>query len=325
MQAVGRLDVPSATLASNLAEIQLALNRTQDSRATVEQALANKLDSIHLRLSIYATAFVMGDQGIMQQQLAWAAGRPHEEDWLLSAQSDTEAYFGRLAKARQFSRRAVESALHADAKETAALWQANAALREAEFGNAASARHDAMAAMALAPGKDVKGVAALALARSGDTAQAEKLAYGLDKEFPQDTILRGYWLPSIHAAIDTEEKDAAKAGQILETAAPNELGQPPPFQLGMLYPVYLRGQAYLLAHQGKEAAVEFQKIVNHRGIVLNFPLGALAHVGLGRAYALQGDATRARTAYQNFFTLWKDADPDIPILKQAKAEYAKLQ
>jgi len=257
--------------------------------------------------------------------LAWAAGRSGEEDWLLSAQSDTEAYFGRPGKAREFSRRAVESAVSADAKETAALWQGNAALREAEFGNASSARQDAVAALALAPGKDIRRMAALALARAGDTAQAQKLAETLNKDFPRDTIVQGYWLPSIHAAIEINAKNSVRAAEILQTAAPYELGQSQPFQLGMLYPVYLRGQAYLRAHQGKEAAAEFQRMIDHRGIILNFPLGALAHVGLGRAYALQGDTARSSAAYQDFFTLWKDADPGIPILKQAKAEYAKLQ
>ena len=321
----GRLEPNSATYQSNLAQIQLALNRTEDARATVQQALARKLDSTDVRLSIYGTAFVRGDQETMQQQLAWAAGRSGQEDWLLSTQSDTEAYSGRLAKAREFSRRAVESALHADAKETAALWQVNAALREAEFGNAGSARHDAVAALALAPGRHVRTVAALALARAGDTAQAQKIVDSLNNDFPKNTVVQGYWLPSIRAANEINRKDSARAVEILQSALPYELAQCEPFQLGMLYPVYLRGQAYLAAHQGKEAAAEFQKIIGHRGIVLNFPLGALAHVGQGRAYALQGDTVRARTAYQDFLTLWKDADPDVPILKQARAEYAKLQ
>jgi serine/threonine protein kinase/Flp pilus assembly protein TadD len=325
MQDADRLEPNSSTGHSNLAQILLALNRTEDARATIQHALSRKPDSTDLRLSIYGTAFVRNDQETMQQQLAWGAGRSREEDWLLSAQSDTEAYFGRLAKAREFSRRAVDSALRADAKETAALWQANAALREAEFGNANSARENAMAALSLVHGRDVGSVAALALARAGDAAQAQKLADGLNKDFPQNTIVQGYWLPSIRAAIELNAKNAIKGGEILQTAAPYELGQCEPFQLGMLYPMYLRGQGYLLAHQGKEAAAEFQRMIDYRGIVLNFPLGALAHVGLGRAYALQGDTGKARVAYQDFLTLWKDADPDIPILKQAKAEYAKLQ
>jgi len=167
-------------------------------------------------------------------------------------------------------------------------------------------------------------LAALALARAGDTAQAQKLAERLSKDLPQDTIVQGYWLPSIRAAIELNARDAAKAVEILQTAVPFELGKGDPFLVPM-YPVHLRGQSYLLAHQGKEAAAEFQKMIDHRGIVVNFPLGALTHLGLARAYALQGDPDKARAAYQDFLTLWKNADPDIPILKQAKEEYAKLQ
>jgi eukaryotic-like serine/threonine-protein kinase len=169
----------------------------------------------------------------MQQQVAWARGRSRDEDWLLSAQSDTEAYFGRLARAREFSQRAFDSALHADAKETAALWQVNAALREAEF-HAASARHNAMVALALVPGRDIRSVAALSMARAGDEPEAKKLAESLNKDFPQDTVMQGYWLPSIRAALELDSKNAAKALEILQTAAPYELGQCEPFQLGML-------------------------------------------------------------------------------------------
>jgi tetratricopeptide (TPR) repeat protein/predicted Ser/Thr protein kinase len=325
MQAADRLE-PSATGHANLAWVLLALNRADDARAKVEEALARKLDSEDLRMSIYETAFVRGDAETMQQQLAWAAGRPQEEDWLLSAESDTEAYFGRLAKAREFSQRAIDSAVHAHATETAAMWQVNAALREAEFGNSDLARHQSQAALALAPGKVVRGVAALALARARDGAGARRLAENLNRDFPQDTLIQGYWLPSIRAAIELNARNPASAIELLNNqAAPYELSQCEPFQVGMMYPVYLRGQAYLRAHEGKEAAAEFLKIVDHPGIVLNFPLGALARLGLGRAYALHGDTAKARAAYLEFFNLWKDADPDIPILKQAKAEYAKLK
>jgi predicted Zn-dependent protease len=324
-EATLRLEPNSSVSNSNLTQIQLALNRTEDARRTAEQALSRNMDTYLLRLVLYQVAFLRGDRETMGRQLSWAAGRPGEEDWLLSAQSDTEAYFGQLAKAREFSRRAVDSALHANAKETAALWQANAALREAEFGNKVPAQQSALAALALTPGREVRSLAALALAQAADTARAQKLAESLSKDFPQNTIVQNYWLPSIHAAIEMNGKNSASAVEVLQTAASYELGQCQPFQVGMLYPVYLRGQAYLLARQGKEAAGEFQKIIGHRGIVLNFPLGALARVGLGRAYVLEGDSANARSAYQEFLTLWKDADPDIPILKQAKAEYAKLQ
>jgi serine/threonine protein kinase len=325
---------PTAVGYAAVAQIKLILDGAEQALTTLAQATASKIDSYLVRLARYQVAFFRGDQQTMQQQLDWAVGRSGEEDWLLSAQSDTGAYFGQLGKARNFSQRAIESAKRADAKETAALWQVNAALREAEFGNLGSARQNALAALALAPGIDIRSVAALALARAGDAAQAQKLADGLDKDFPQNTVVQGYWLPSIRAAIELNAKNNAKAAEILKTAAPYELGQCQPFQLGMMYPVYLRGQAYLLAHQANEAAAEFQKIIDHRGIVLNFPLGALAHLGLARAYSLQAQSaqgtdadaahTKARTAYQDFLALWKDADPDIPVLIAAKSEYAKL-
>jgi predicted Zn-dependent protease len=317
-----RLEPNSAVFNTNLIEIQLALNRPEEAKATVEQVMARKLDSNLLRVAMYEAAFVRGDQETMQQQLAWAAGRPGEEDWLLSTQSDTEAYFGRLAKAREFSQRAIESATRADAMEAAALWQLNAALREAEFGNPSSARQKALEAMALVPGRDVRSLAALALARAGDTVQAQKLAESLNKDFPLNTIVQRYWLPSIRAAIEMNSNNADKAMQILETARPFELCQSQPFQVGMLYPVYLRGQAHLLARHGKEGAAEFQKIIDHRGVVLNFPLGALAQLGLARAYALQGDTAKARAAFDRFFKLWESADADVPILQKAKAESA---
>ena len=319
------LESNSAVTYFNIAQNQLALNRADDAKATIAQAQARKIDTWFLRLSIYQTAFLQGDHETMQQQLAWVAGRSGEEDSLLSAESDTEAYFGHLARACEFSQRAIESAKRADAKETAAVWQVNAALREAEFGNTAAARQNAMAALALVPGKDIRSQAALALARAGEAAQAQKLADGLNTDFPQDTILQGYWIPSIRAATELKAANGTRALDSLKPAAAGEMGQPPPFQPGPMYPAYLRGEAYLAAHQGKEAAAEFQKIMDHRGIVLNFPLGALARLGLARAYAAQDDSGKARAAYLDFLNFWKDADPDIPILKQAKAEYAKLQ
>jgi eukaryotic-like serine/threonine-protein kinase len=223
------------------------------------------------------------------------------------------------------SHRAVESAMRADARETGALWQAAAGLHEAELGNAAAARHEAEAAIALVPGKDIRCVAALTLALAGDSAQAQNLAEALNREFPVDTIVQGYWLPSIRGALALDAKNSSKALEVLQAAAPYELGQNQPFTIGMMFPVYLRGQAYLLARKGNEAAAEFQKIVDHRGIVLNSPVGALAHLGLARAYALQGDKAKAGSAYLEFLNLWKDADTDVPVLKEAKAEYARLQ
>jgi len=319
-----RLEPNAVVVYTNLAQDYLALSRPDDAKKAIEQAQQRKLDGDILYWTIYQLAFFTGNAAEMERQVAWAAGKPGSEDLLLSFQSDTEAYYGRLAKARDFSRRAVDSAVRNDSKETGALWQVNAALREAEFGNAAAAKQGVTAALALAPGRDVKLFAALTLARSGETARAKAIVEELEKNYPSDTMLKVYWLPTIKAAAELNANNFTQAVVYLEAAAPYELGGPPQLQVGTMYPVYIRGQAQLVAHNGAAAATEFQKFLDHRGITLNFPLGALAHLGLARAYAMQGDTAKARAAYQDFLTLWKDADPDIPILKEAKAEYAKL-
>jgi hypothetical protein len=219
----------------------------------------------------------------------------------------------------------MDSAVRADSKETGGLWQADGALREAEFGNSAEALHQAAAALALAPGRDVKVQSALAMARAGDSKRARAITDELEKDYATNTTLKLYWFPTLRAAIALADHKPSDAVVALEAVAPYELGQPPPYQVGTIYPAYLRGEAYLAQHDGNAAAREYQKFVDHRGIVLNYPLGALAHLGLGRSYALAGDIAKAKAAYQDFFTLWKNADPDIPILKEARAEYAKLQ
>jgi serine/threonine protein kinase/tetratricopeptide (TPR) repeat protein len=309
----------------NLVQDYLALYRLDEAKAAFDQAIANKLDGGGLRQMGYYAAFLQGNSAAMEQQLAWAAGKAGNEDVLLSAQSDTEAYFGRLAKARELSQRAVDSAKRADAKETAAIWKVNSALREAALGNAAQARRDAASALGLEPGRDVRLLAALALAQAGADEEARKLSDTLNREFPLDTMIQRYWLPAISAVLELSHDHAQRAIELLQPASAYELGEPPQFVVGTMYPVYVRGQAYLKARQGQQAAAEFQKFLDHRGITANFPLGALAHLGLARAYVLSGETIKARTAYQDFFGLWKDADPDIPILKEAKAEYAKLQ
>jgi eukaryotic-like serine/threonine-protein kinase len=324
-QEAQRLEPNIVFVYTNLGLALLALNRPDDAKTMFEQALARKLDAGILRLSMYYLAIVRGDSAQMEQHVAWGAGKPGAEDPLLSAQSDTEAYYGRLAKARNLSRRAADSAVRADSKETAALWQVTAALREAEFGNLVPAKQGVTSALALAPGRDVKVLAALTLARIGDTVRANAMLGQLEKTDPLNTVLKLYWLPTLKAAVELNGGNSGQALVSLEAAEPYELGEPPPTVEGTLYPAYLRGQAYLAAHNGTAAAAEFQKLLDHRGIVLNFPLGALAHIGLARAYAVSGDAVKSRTAYQDFLTLWKDADSDIPILKEAKAEYAKLQ
>jgi eukaryotic-like serine/threonine-protein kinase len=318
-----RLEPDNSLNYTNVANSYLALNRFDEAKATIEQATVHKLDSPNIHALLYTFAFLRSDAGDMERQVAWGAGKPGVEDTLLTVQSDTEAYYGRLEKARDFSRRAVGSAIRADSKEAAAFEQVEGALREAEFGNSALATHGAAEALALSPGRDVKVLAAFTLARAGDVAKARVLVQDLEKSDPSNTVLKLYWLPTVKAAIELGAGNAAQSLELLQAVAPYELGGPPP--LGNLYPAYLRGQAYLAAHQGKEAAAEFQKLLDHRGTVVNFPLGALAHLQLGRAYAMSADTAKAKTAYQDFFTLWKDAYPDIPILKEARAEYAKLQ
>ncbi len=319
-----RLD-PSIVGYTNLAGDYLSLGRLDDAEKAIEQAKASNLDGDFLHQEIYYLSFLQGDAAEMERQVAWAAGKPGTEDLLLSCQSDTEAYYGRLRKARDFSRRAVDAAVRANAREAAALWQVNADLREAEFGNDAAAKQGVASALTLAPGRDVKLFAALAMARAGEAARAKAIAEELEKNYPSQTVLKVYWLPAIKAALELNANNSTQAMVFLEAAAPYELGQPAQLQLGTMYPAYLRGEAQLMAHNGPAAAAEFQKFLDHRGIVTNFPLGALAHLGLARAYALSGDTAKAKFAYQDFLTLWKDADTDIPILKEAKAEYAKLQ
>jgi serine/threonine protein kinase/predicted Zn-dependent protease len=320
-----RLEPRVAAGYSNLGQIYIALNLLDEASATFQQALKQKLDAGYLRLWMYYLALLRNDRADMEQQVAWGTGKPGDEDPLLSAQSDTEAYYGRLIKAREFSSRAVNSAKHADAKETAALWEANAALREAEFGNSALARNDVATALALAPGRDVEVLSALAYARAGNILPAQELVDKLNKEFPTNTLVQIYWLPVIRAAIELDRKDSSQAIELLQTPMSYDLAEPTPLQLGPMYPAYLRGEAYRQEHRGKEAASEFQKILDHRGVVVNFPLGAVAHLGLARAYALEGEVPKSGAAYRELFTLWKDADPDIPILKEAEAEYAKLR
>ncbi len=322
-----RLNPDSVVGYGNLVSNYAAGNRLDEAKSTYEQALARKLESRILHVNRYGVAFLEGDTSEMQRQLAWAAGKPGAEDLQLSGHSDTEAYAGRLEKARELSRQAADVAKRNDQKETAAVWLLNAALREAEVGNTAQARQQATSALVLASTRDLQILAALALARAGDPVRAQTMADDLNKRSPLNTVLNGYWLPTIRAAIALDGRHPAKAAELLHAASAYELGEPAPGAEvgGTLYPVYVRGEAYLEAGQGQQAAAEFQKLIDHRGIVENFVLGALAHLQLGRARALSGDKESARKAYQDFFALWKNADPDIPILKQAKAEYEKLK
>jgi tetratricopeptide (TPR) repeat protein len=299
------------------------LNRLDEAETVYKQAEQSKLDNEFLLSRRYALAFLKSDAAQMAQLLSASMGKPGIEDLLLSDQADTEGWYGKLKNAQELTRRAMESAQHNDAKETAASYQAEAALLEVESGNREKARSEANAAMKLAPNRDVRAMTGLALARAGDSTGAEKLAAELDRTFPQDTLVHRYWLPTIRAAVALERKDPNRAIELLTEASPIELGTPNKFVV--LVPVYVRGEAYLALHDGNRAAAEFQKFIDHRGLVVNLPWGSVARLGLARAYAMQGDTVKARAAYQNFLTLWKDADPDIPILIEAKAEYAKIR
>jgi eukaryotic-like serine/threonine-protein kinase len=312
---------------TNLMSDYLALNRTSDAKATYRQAVSRHLDNPYLHLNSYGVAFIEGDTAEMQRQGEWALGQPQGENLLLSAQSDTEAYFGRLARAWEFSQRAAESARANDQPETAVEWQMNAALREAEFDSSSEARQQISAILKNSPNREVQILAALTLARAGDSKQAQQIAEDLTQRFPLDTAINGYWLPTIRAAIEINRKEPAQAVETLKTALPYELGNPlPQAELGaFLYPVYIRGQAYLMLRQGEEAAAEFQKFIEHRGITVNCPFGVLAYLGLARAYALSGDSTKSLAGYQQFLDFWKAADSNLPALREATAEYARLK
>ena len=307
-----------------LGETYTTLIRLDEAGAVYKRAEERKLEGELLLQGRYWLAFLKGDAAQMAQLVSAAMGKPGTEDLLLATQADTEGWYGKLKNAHELTGRAMDSALHNDAKETAAAYQAAAALREVEAGNREQARAEAHAALKLAPNRDVRDMAALALARAGDATGAEKLAAELDKTFPLDTLVQRNWLPTIRAGVALERQDPNRAIELLKVASTAELGLITNLAISMC-PAYVRGEAYLMLHDGNRAATEFRKFIDHRGVVVNFPWGALARLGLARAYAMEGNTAKARAAYQDFLTLWKDADPDIPILKEAKAEYARLK
>ncbi len=329
-----KLNSGSAIAYARLVFAYLTLNRLDEAKATAREAQAHNLDGPFIHQFLYMVDFLQHDAAGMEREADGLMGKPGFEDVMLYLESDTAANGGEFAKARELTRRAVESARRADELEEAEEYEAEAALREALVGNMALAKQEAEAALALANGKDGDAFSAIALALAGDSEQAARVAAELAKRFAEDTIVQFQYLPMIHAAVGLHSSDASKAADALASAAPYELG------LTLhLYPIYLRGQAYLAARQGRgflhlgqgrptsgaAAVVEFQKILGHPGVVGNDPIGALAHLDLGRAYALTGNGAKAKTAYQDFFALWQNADPDIPILQQAKAEYPKLK
>jgi tetratricopeptide (TPR) repeat protein len=304
-----------------------ALNRFDEAKATYAQTLERKLHTPYIDLEMYSLAFAQNDAAGMAQHATRLAALPTLGHTMLSKEGDTAAYSGHLKDARELSRRAIESAQHGGEKDAPAVYSGTSALREAWFGNTGEARRRATLALKLSSGRDLQYFAALAFAYARDDARAKALADDLDKSFPEDTIVQFNYLPSVRGKLALNKGDASGALASLAAAAPYELGATRAIDLDWtpMFPVFVRGEAYLAARRGSEAAAEFQKILDHRGLVLNQPIGALAHLGLGRAYVLQGDISKAKAAYQDFLVLWKDADPDIPVLLQAKAEYGKLR
>ena len=320
----------------NLANYSLALQRFDEARQMIDEAHARRVDDLALHNALYALAFLRADSAAMLEQQQWFAEKPEYENFGLALASHSEAYHGHFAKALDLNKRAVDSAMRADSKESGAVWQAIAAQWEAAFGNSAEARQSAQQALKLAPASQgVEAEVALAFAFAGDTAQAESLARDLGNRFPLDSQIQSLWLPPIQAQLALDRKDHDRALNTPQPSSPIELGLIQFVDnISCLYPTYVRGEVYLATGQGAQAAAEFQKILDHSGIVWNCWTGALAHLGVARANALQSrssqgadaDAARVRAlaAYKDFLTLWKDADPDIPILKEATAEFAKL-
>jgi Flp pilus assembly protein TadD len=317
-----RLNSETSINYGNLAVIDIALGRLDEAKASLETALGQKLDGLVIRENLYSLAFLRGDTAEMARQVEWAAGKPGSEDQLLSQHSDTEAYHGRFNQARELSRRAVESALRNGDKETAAMWQINAALREAEVGNLAMAQQYLRAARSLSSSRDIKFLAALIMVHTHDAAGTTALIKELAVKNPENTIVRFYWLPTLQAALAVQAGNPSNAISQLQIAAPYELAEAA--YISNMFPAYVRGEAYLAMHNGPAATVEFQKFLDHPGIVQNDILGALCRLQLARARAMSGDKDGAKNQYQTFFSLWKDADTNIPILVAARAEFKKL-
>jgi eukaryotic-like serine/threonine-protein kinase len=314
-----RLDPDAGFSYGFLGDAYRSAGKLAESKKVYERAIARKLEVPEIHISRYMVAFLEGDATEMQQQVAWATGKASGEDQLLSIQSDSEAYAGHFARAQSLSQSAFDSAQKNGLHETAAYWQLNAALRKVEVGEYASAKENVASALGMGSNTTLQSLAAMTLARIGESNQSQAIASDIRKKEPLNEMLNEYWMPPVHAVIELNRDRAQQALELLKPSSGYEFG---PYSLPS---VYVRGEAYLKARNGKQAAAEFQDIIDHRAVVTNDVLGALAHLQLGRAYAVYGDTAKSKAAYQDFLTLWKDADPDIPILKQAKAEFARLQ
>ena len=323
IQQARKLNPGNALVYSNLILCYLNLDRFQEAQETALKAPALNLTSDFLSANLYMVQFAQHDAAGMQKTAAELAGKPGSEDLILYYQSDTAAYEGRFLLARDFTRRAVETARRADKTETAATYEAESAVREALVGNFPLAAHEAVSALALSRGKEVIALAGIALGLSGESVASARLAQELNRSFPEDTVVQYNLLPAIILASALQQRNIPRLNQQLDAHPPYEFGEISNSITFCLYLSYLRGQAYLIAGRRAEAAEEFQAVLDHPGLVRNAPIGALAHLGLARAYATNESASKSRTAYQDFLALWKDADPDVPILRQAWAEYRK--
>ena len=299
----------------------MALDRVDEAKAIYDQATQYKFDNEYLREMRYGIAFLQNDEAEMRRQIESAADNPSAAATLLEQQADTDALYGRLKRAREGTKRAVATDKRNGAIESAALWLANGAYREALFGNATEARQLANEALALSPGRDVRIAVALTLAEVGEATQAQKIAEQLNAELPLDTIMQSYWLPSIRATLALHRGDTKQAIALLNDVTPYELGMT---NVSVMVPIYLRGMACLKAGNGEDAAAQFKKMLGHPGLRQNAPIGALAQVQLARAQAMSGDKAAARRSYQDLLSLWKHADPDLLLLRLAQAENQRL-
>ena len=306
----------------NDADAYEMLDRYDEAKAIAEQAIAQNLDSMDVHMTLYDIAFIRGDAAGMQREIAWAAAKPGESGMLFE-EGSAEYSLGKTQRARETFRRSASLMGSEGLKEAAAKARAMQSIPEAALGNIQEAHQKATEALTSPVDRDTRMTLATALALCGDANRAQKLIDELAKDFPLDTLLNNVSIPVARAIIEIQHNNPTRALTLLEAASPYELGWGP--GNGPYLPIYTRAQAYLQAREGAKAAAEYQKILDHRGIDPTSLHYTLARLGLGRAHALQGQTTKARTAYQDFLTLWKDADPDIPILQEAKAEYAKLK
>jgi tetratricopeptide (TPR) repeat protein len=319
-----QLDPANSVAYENLAGIYLAVDRLDDAQVILNQAKARKFDSEWNHHVQYQIMFLRGDIGGMQRELAWANEHP-ESALAFAVASDAEAYYGHLGKARELLQRAADAAGQNGLKVSSAIWLAYGALREAEFGNLSQARRAAASALQLAPHQDVKVLSGLAFARAGEQARAEALLKELEKTINLDGPVSAFWLFTIRASLDLNRGKSVDAVKHLEKAFPYDLLCCGSLTQSTMYPAFVRGEAHLKAGRGQQAAAEYQEILSHRGLMVSHHHAALAHLGLGSAYAMQGDRAKAKGRLSGLSHPLERRRPDIPIYKQAKAEYARLQ